>query len=63
MTRPELRTNADGGDVGGTAVAAGKLVKELKGNLLGYVMLLELEFLKGRDKLEAPIYTLLSGQS
>jgi adenine phosphoribosyltransferase len=32
------------------------------GNLMGFVFMLELEFLKGRDKLPAPVYTLLSGQ-
>ncbi|KAI9821022.1 MAG: adenine phosphoribosyltransferase [Pycnora praestabilis] len=47
---------------GGSAAAAGSLVKFLDGQLLGYVFLLELEFLKGREKLEAPVYTLLTGQ-
>jgi len=32
------------------------------GNLLGYIFILELEFLKGREKLPAPVYTLLKGQ-
>lgn len=47
---------------GGSAAAAGSLVGALGGNLLGYVFLLELDFLKGRDKLNAPVYTLLSSQ-
>ncbi|KAK7528203.1 phosphoribosyltransferase-like protein [Phyllosticta citriasiana] len=47
---------------GGSAAAAGQLVKQLGGSLLGYIFILELEFLKGRDKLDAPVYTLLSGQ-
>lgn len=47
---------------GGTAAAAGDLVHQLGGNLLGYVMLMELEFLHGKDKLKAPLYTLMSGQ-
>ncbi|KAL4801907.1 phosphoribosyltransferase-like protein [Aspergillus unguis] len=47
---------------GGSAQAAGNLVKKLGGNLLGFIFLLELEFLHGRDKLPAPVYTLLSGQ-
>jgi adenine phosphoribosyltransferase len=38
------------------------LVKQLGGTLLGYVFILELDFLKGRDKLDAPVYTLLSSQ-
>ncbi|KAK9455785.1 phosphoribosyltransferase-like protein [Dipodascopsis uninucleata] len=47
---------------GGSARAAGDLVKKLEGNILSYVFLLELDFLKGREKLDAPVYTLLSGQ-
>ena len=47
---------------GGSAAAAGSLVRKLKGELLGYVFLLELDFLKGREKLDAPVWTLLSGQ-
>lgn len=47
---------------GGSAQAAGSLVKQLGGSLLGYVFILELDFLKGRDKLDAPVYTLLTGQ-
>jgi adenine phosphoribosyltransferase len=38
------------------------LVKQLSGALLGYIFILELDFLKGRDKLDAPVYTLLTGQ-
>ncbi|KAL2041918.1 hypothetical protein N7G274_005105 [Stereocaulon virgatum] len=47
---------------GGSAAAAGSLVKKLGGDLLGYVFILELDFLKGRDELDAPVYTLLSSQ-
>ncbi|QIW99485.1 hypothetical protein AMS68_005003 [Peltaster fructicola] len=47
---------------GGTAAAAGSLVRQLGGELLGFVFMLELDFLKGRDKLDAPVFTLLSGQ-
>ncbi|MCJ1428210.1 adenine phosphoribosyltransferase [Sticta canariensis] len=47
---------------GGSAAAAGTLVKALGGTLLGYVFLLELDFLKGREKLDAPVFTLLSSQ-
>jgi adenine phosphoribosyltransferase len=47
---------------GGSAAAAGSLVEKLGGRLLGYVFLLELDFLHGRDKLNAPVYTLLSSQ-
>jgi len=47
---------------GGSAAAAGSLVKQLGGSLLGYIFILELEFLKGREKLDAPVHTLLTGQ-
>ncbi|RDW82641.1 putative adenine phosphoribosyltransferase 1 [Coleophoma cylindrospora] len=45
---------------GGSAAAAGQLVEKLGGNLVGYLFILELDFLKGRDKLTAPVFTLLS---
>lgn len=48
--------------LGGSAKAAGSLVKQAGGTLLGYMFMMELSFLKGRDKLDAPVYTLLSGQ-
>lgn len=47
---------------GGSAKAAGDLVKLLGGNLVEYIFILELDFLKGREKLDAPVYTLLTGQ-
>ena len=37
---------------GGTAEATCKLVNKLKGNILGFTVLIELEFLKGREKLK-----------
>ncbi|CAK4033704.1 adenine phosphoribosyltransferase-like [Lecanosticta acicola] len=48
---------------GGTAQAAGNLVQKLGGHLLGYVFMMELDFLKGRDKLNAPVHTLFGGQA
>lgn len=48
--------------LGGSAAAAGSLVKRLGGTLAGYLFILELDFLKGRDKLDAPVHTLLSSQ-
>jgi len=45
---------------GGSAAAAGQLVEQLGGDLLGFLFILELDFLKGRDKLTAPVVTLLS---
>ena len=47
---------------GGSAGAAGSLVKQSGGKLLGYVFLMELGFLNGRAKLDAPCYTVLKGQ-
>ncbi len=37
---------------GGTALATAKLVERLQGNVVGIACLIELTFLKGRDKLE-----------
>jgi len=37
---------------GGTAEATCKLVSKLKGNIVGFTVLIELEFLKGREKLK-----------
>lgn len=44
---------------GGSAQAAGALVEKLGGKLMGYIFILEIDFLKGRDKLHAPVHTLL----
>lgn len=46
---------------GGSAAAAGNLVKQLGGTLIGYLFIIEIPFLKGRDKLEpgVPVVTLL----
>ena len=48
---------------GGTAEAAVKLVRELKGEVLGLAVLVELGFLKGRDRLKpqgVEIFSLIS---
>jgi len=45
---------------GGSAQAAGSLVEKLGGKLLGYLFILELDFLHGRDKLTAPVHTVLT---
>lgn len=45
---------------GGSAAAAGTLVKQLGGDLMGYLFILEIPFLKGREKLGGlPTVTLL----
>jgi len=48
---------------GGSAGAAGALVEKLGGKLMGFLFILELDFLHGRDQLTAPVHTLLSAQS
>ena len=46
--------------IGGSAAAAGDLVKQLGGTLIGYLFIVEISFLKGRDKLgDVPVVTLL----
>ncbi|AOA63752.1 Adenine phosphoribosyltransferase 1 [Komagataella phaffii CBS 7435] len=47
---------------GGSASAAGSLVKQVGGIILEFMFVMELEFLKGRNTLPAPTFTLLSGQ-
>lgn len=47
---------------GGSALAAAELVQKLGANLLEFAFFMELDFLKGREKLHAPVFTLLTGQ-
>ncbi|GMM51494.1 adenine phosphoribosyltransferase [Starmerella bacillaris] len=47
---------------GGSAAAAGQLVTEAGGIVSEYVFLMELLFLNGREKLNAPVFTLMGGQ-
>ncbi|KAI9838877.1 MAG: adenine phosphoribosyltransferase [Sarea resinae] len=47
---------------GGSAACAEQLVSKLGGVLIGHIFIIELGFLKGRDKLNAPVYTLLNHQ-
>ena len=45
---------------GGTAKAAAKLIEEIGGNVIGIACLIELDFLKGRDKVNGyDLFTLL----
>lgn len=48
---------------GGSASAAGDLIGQAGANVVEYLFVMELNFLKGRDKLNAPVFTLLSGQA
>ncbi|CCE62893.1 hypothetical protein TPHA_0D02560 [Tetrapisispora phaffii CBS 4417] len=47
---------------GGSAKAAGELIEKIGSKVLEYNFVMELDFLKGRDQLNAPVFTLLSGQ-
>lgn len=44
---------------GGTVNAVQKIVKELKGQIVGNLFLIELSFLKGRDNIESDTYSLI----
>lgn len=48
---------------GGSASAAGELVAKTGAKTVEYLFVMELDFLKGREKLDAPVFTLLSGQA
>ena len=45
---------------GGTAWAAGKLDEGQKGKVVGFLSVIELAFLKGRERLAAPVEALLT---
>ncbi|KAG0671606.1 adenine phosphoribosyltransferase [Maudiozyma exigua] len=47
---------------GGTALAAFKLMEEMKVTVLEFDFVMELDFLKGRKQLDAPVFTLLKEQ-
>lgn len=48
---------------GGSARAADELVAQAGAEVVEHLFVMELDFLKGRDKLAAPSFTLLSGQA
>jgi len=45
---------------GGTAEAAIQLIRELGGEPVGFFTLIELDFLKGRDRLDVPVLSLVN---
>jgi Adenine/guanine phosphoribosyltransferases and related PRPP-binding proteins len=52
--------NANVFPTGGSAAAAASLVKQLGGDLIGYLFILEIPVLNGRSKLgDVPVVTLL----
>lgn len=44
---------------GGSAAGAQELIQKLQGNVLEFIFLIELEFLKGKDVLKAPVYSMI----
>lgn len=48
---------------GGSAKAAGDLVQQLKGDVLGYLFILEIPGLNGRDKLQGGPTTILMDEA
>lgn len=44
---------------GGSAGAAGELIRKCNATTVEYVFIMELDFLKGAEKLDAPVYSLI----
>ncbi|KAF9170062.1 adenine phosphoribosyltransferase [Mortierella sp. AD011] len=44
---------------GGSAAGAQELIEKMNGNVLSFIFLIELEFLKGKDVLKAPVYSMI----
>ena len=47
---------------GGSASAAGELIKKAGGKTLEYLFIVSLPFLKGGDKLDAPMYAMIEAE-
>ncbi|AAW42757.1 hypothetical protein CNBD1330 [Cryptococcus deneoformans B-3501A] len=47
---------------GGSAAAAGELVKKSGGETLEYLFIVGLPFLKGHEKLDAPVYSMIEAE-
>ncbi|EDK42958.1 adenine phosphoribosyltransferase [Lodderomyces elongisporus] len=47
---------------GGSAYGAGELALKANAEIVEFLFVMELDFLKGRDKLHAPVFTLFGGQ-
>jgi len=45
--------------IGGSAKAAGELISKLGGKTLEYIFIIELTFLQGGSKLDAPVYSII----
>ncbi|KAG0254700.1 adenine phosphoribosyltransferase [Mortierella polycephala] len=44
---------------GGSAAGAQQLIEKMHGNVLSFIFLIELEFLKGKEVLTAPVYSMI----
>ncbi|KAF9178420.1 adenine phosphoribosyltransferase [Haplosporangium sp. Z 767] len=44
---------------GGSAAGAQQLIEKMQGNVQSFIFLIELEFLKGKDVLKAPVYSMI----
>jgi adenine phosphoribosyltransferase len=44
---------------GGSAAAAGELIRKCDAKTVEYVFIMELDFLNGAKKLDAPVYSLI----
>ncbi|WVQ76709.1 adenine phosphoribosyltransferase [Cryptococcus sp. DSM 104548] len=47
---------------GGSAAAAGELIKKAGGETLEYLFIVGLPFLKGHEKLDAPVYSMIEAE-
>ncbi|KAI3404428.1 APT1 [Candida oxycetoniae] len=47
---------------GGSAFGAGELAQKAGANIVEFLFVMELDFLKGRNRLHAPVFTLFAGQ-
>lgn len=56
---PCLAVNSHVLPSGGSAKAAGELVAKQKGHTLEYLFIIELSFLKGGEKLDGPLYSVV----
>jgi adenine phosphoribosyltransferase len=60
--RKLMSGNSDLIATGGSAAAAGELIKKAGGTTLEYLFIVSLPFLKGGDKLDAPMYAMIEAE-
>lgn len=59
LSPPPSPTNKVNPYTGGSAFAAGELIEKCGGKVLEYLFIIELEFLKGAAKLNAPTWSIV----